>query len=59
MQSMLLNFNVNFLTFFENPLDAIQSLELILRLEDAIKGKRVTRFVVPLVIHIPPAEKDN
>ena len=36
--SMLLNFNVNFVTFFETALDAIRLLELILRLEDAIKG---------------------
>ena len=35
-QSMLLNFNVNFL--IENALDAIRSLELILKLEAAIKG---------------------
>ena len=35
---MLLNFNVNFLTFSENALDAIRWLELILRLEAAIKG---------------------
>ena len=37
--SMLLNFNVNFVTFFfETTLDAIRLLELILRLEAAIKG---------------------
>ena len=36
--SMLLNFNVNFITFFETALDVIQLLELILRLEAAIKG---------------------
>ena len=36
--SMLLNFNVNFVTFFETALDAIRLLELILRLEVAIKG---------------------
>ena len=36
--SMLLNFNVNFVTFFETALDAIRLLELILRLEAAIKG---------------------
>ena len=36
--SMLLNFNVNFVTFFETALDAIQLLELFLRLEAAIKG---------------------
>ena len=36
--SMLLNFNLNFVTFFETALDAIPLLELILRLEVAIKG---------------------
>ena len=35
---MLLNFNQNFVTFFETALDAIRLLELILRLEAAIKG---------------------
>ena len=36
--SMLLNFNVNFVTFFETALDAIWLLKLILRLEATIKG---------------------
>ena len=36
--SMLLNFNVNFVTFFETALDAIRLLELIMRIEAAIKG---------------------
>ena len=36
--SMLLNFDVNFVTFFETALDAIWLLELILRLKAAIKG---------------------
>ena len=36
--SMLLNFNVNFVTFFEIALDVVRLLELILRLEAAIKG---------------------
>ena len=57
--SMLLNFNVNFVTFFETALDAIWLLELILRLEAAIKGYRVTGFVVLLVIHVPLVDKDN
>ena len=35
---MLLNFNVNFVIFFKTALDAIRLLELILRLEVAIKG---------------------
>ena len=36
--SMLLNFNVHFVTCFETALDAIRLLELILRLEAVIKG---------------------
>ena len=35
------------------------AFEMTLRLGAAIKGWRVTRSVVPLVIHVSPSEKDN
>ena len=56
---MLVFSNFEFSNFVECAFDAIQSLELALRLEAAIKGKRVARFVVPSVIHVLLADKDN
>ena len=44
---------------FSNFLDVhwMWSLGITLGLEDAIKGRRVTESVVPLVIHVFPTEK--
>ena len=44
---------------FSNFLDvhSMWSLEITLGLEVAIKGRRVTESIVPLVIHVFPAEK--
>ena len=52
-------FQCEFSNFFECALDVMWPLEMTLRLEAAIKGWRVMGFVVPLVIHISPTEKDN
>ena len=56
---MLVFSNFEFSNFLECALDAIWSLELTLRLEAAIKGWRMTGSVVPLVILVSLAEKDN
>ena len=57
--SMLVFSNFEFSNFLECALDAIQSLELTLRLEVAIKGWRMTGSVVPLVILVSLVEKEN
>ena len=56
---MLVFSNFEFSNFLECALNAIQPLELTLRLEAAIKGWRMMGSVVPLVILVSPAEKDN
>ena len=52
-------FQCEFSNFFECALDVMWLLEMTLRLEAAVKDWRVMGSVVPLVIHVSPAEKDN
>ena len=52
-------FQCEFSNFLECALDVMRSLEMTMRLEAAIKDWRVTGSVMPLVIHVSPAEKDN
>ena len=52
-------FQCEFSNFLECALDVMWSLEMTLRLGATIKGWRVTGSVVPLVIHVSLAEKDN
>ena len=52
-------FRCEFSNFLECALDVRWSLEMTLRLVDVIKGERVTRSVVPLVIIVSPAKMDN
>ena len=52
-------FQCEFSNFFKCALDVMWSLKMTSRLGAAIKGWRVTRFVVPVFIHVSPSEKDN
>ena len=56
---MLLNFQCKFYNFFVTVLDVIGSSGSILRYKSSYKKARLTRFVILLVIHVPPAGKDN
>ena len=52
-------FRCEFCNFLECALDVKSSLDMTLRLVDAIKDWRMTGSAVPPVILVSPAEKDN